>query len=471
MSAAFSVDFIAKATKGQVKSRKFSTFDRIETDSRVDLKGSFFVALKGERFDGHQFVAKAVESGAHGALVHEWRPEFEGLKEKATILLVQDTLVALQLLARAWREHCGFKVVGITGSNGKTTTKELAYQLLKDHFKTSASPGSFNNHWGVPLSLLKATPEHEVVLQEMGMNHKGEIRDLCLIARPDVVVVTNVGTAHIGELGSVQAIKEAKNEIYVNSPQAKHIYNLDNEHTLELCQTAMKEGFPKEKILTFSSFNPKAQVFLRANRVDVSGLHVSGQISGVSGEAKIQAFGRQTVVNLMAASSVALALGMSAKEIFSRFEKIHLQSWGRNQWISGDSGPTIIFDGYNANPDSMKMLLKNLFELELEGRKAFVFGDMRELGERSESAHEEVAELAGQIGLHAIWYMGDFGEAVKRALKRVGYKGKLIITSDHDELEAKKLYEMLESGDLVALKASRGSRIERVLSSWGVDGF
>lgn len=471
MSGTFSLDFIIRATKGEIKCQKAVAFERVETDSRAALGGSLFIALKGERFDGHQFVAHAIEAGATGVLVHEWTPELESLVGKATIIRVKDTLIALQLLARAWRDQCRFKVVGITGSNGKTTTKELAYQILKNHFKTSASPGSFNNHWGVPLSLLKATSLHQVVLQEMGMNHKGELRDLCLIARPNVVVVTNVGTAHIGELGSIQAIKEAKNEIYQSSPNAIQIYNIDNEYTLDLYKEVVKAGFPKDRIITFSSFNSSAQVFLRADKVDASGIHISGRIGRVSGEGRIKAFGRQTVVNMMAASSIAMALGMEAHEIFSRFEKLNFQSWGRNQWISNESGPTIIFDGYNANPDSMRMLLKNLFELEFAGNKAFVFGDMRELGDHGEKAHEDIAEFAAQVGLSAIWYMGNYGPAVERALKKAGYKGEFLITPEFDDFQAKKFYGLLGSNDLVALKASRGSRIERVLNSWGVDGF
>ncbi len=467
----FDSAFVSKITKAEVKSSVASGFERIETDSRKDLTRSLFIALKGERFDGHEFLHQAVEKGATGLLIHEWRPEFEALTKKASVFLVKDTLIALQVLARGWREKCGFHVVGITGSNGKTTTKELAHQILKSRFKTSASPGSFNNHWGVPLSLLQAKPTDQVVLQEMGMNHKGEISDLCLIARPDVAVVTNVGTAHIGELGSIEAIQSAKNEIYLGSPKAIHIYNLDNEYTLSLYQNALKNGFPKERLITFSSFNPAADVHLRAGKVDGGSLHVTGKILGVSGSGGIKAFGRQTVINLMAAASIASALRMTPQEIFSQFQKIDLQTWGRNQWLTITPGPAIIFDGYNANPDSMKMLLRNLYELETKGNKAFIFGDMRELGDMGEKAHREIAEFAGQIGLAAIWYMGSYEAEVKDSLKKSGFSGELLTTQDHEDSTAKKFFELLGPEDVVALKASRGSRIERVLSSWGVDGF
>lgn len=472
MTSQFALQTVLLATKGLAKSSPVESFLQVQTDSRASQAGSLFVPLKGDRFDAHEFVGQAIQNGARGVLVHTWRPEFDALKDQATFVVVKDTLRALQDLAHFWRKQCGFKVIGITGSNGKTSTKEILNPLLGKYFKTHASPGSFNNHWGVPLSLLSAPKDTQIVVQEMGMNHRGEIQRLCEIAEPNVVLVTMIGSAHVGELGSVEGIREAKNEIYKYSPDALRIYNIDNEQTIALYKRALtEEKINPAKIITFSSFNPSANVYLRAERFTLEGLEVSGVIAGREGRAKVSIFGRHNIVNIMAASSAALAVGMAPEKIFEGLQRLDFSSWGRNQWIHPKQGPSILFDGYNANPESMRALLKNLFELDVEGKKVFVFGDMRELGDHSEAAHKEVAELAAQSGLSCIWYMGEHHVAVHKVLESSGFHGQLFFSNDFDPQIAKSVWGQLGLGDIVALKASRGSKIERVLNSWGVDGF
>ncbi|HAG90518.1 MAG TPA: UDP-N-acetylmuramoylalanyl-D-glutamyl-2, 6-diaminopimelate--D-alanyl-D-alanine ligase, partial [Bdellovibrionales bacterium] len=453
MKNKFALDFIVQATHGELKTQGPEGVQRIETDSRRPLKGALFVALKGENFDGHQFVSAAIESGADAILTHQWDEKYLQHQGKVAIVLVSDTLRALQDLAQAWRRECGFKVVGITGSNGKTTTKELASQILKEEFRVSASPGSFNNHWGVPLSLLQAEANTEVVLQEMGMNHSGEIRRLCEIATPDVTLVTMVGRAHIGELGSIEAIQMAKNEIYESTPNGIHIYNLDNEFTLELYEREGVKGFPKDRQITFSSFNPEADVLLRAGTLMKSGLQISGRLKDFEVDFKVRAFGRQVVSNLSAAASIGLALGLTPEVLVKHLKDLKFESWGRNQWIPLATGSAVIFDGYNANPESMRMLLKNLFELETEGKKYFIFSDMKELGEWGDDAHQEAAELAGQIGLSKIWYFGSHMGAVKAGLKNSGFHGEAVFSNDFDPKIAQQIQAELSSGDVVALKA------------------
>jgi UDP-N-acetylmuramoyl-tripeptide--D-alanyl-D-alanine ligase len=370
LSWILSAEEVVKATGARVSRpvEEGFCFDGVGTDTRKSLHGKLFIALKGDNFDAHEFLSEAQKAGAKAALVHR-RPE--GLDPSFPLFEVDDSLIALQALATYWRLKHKFLVLGVTGSNGKTTTKEFAKAVIGSKKRTYASQGSFNNHWGVPISLLSADPDCEVVVQEMGMNHKGEIAALCAIARPDVVLCTMVGTSHIGELGSQRGVAEAKEEIYIHSPQASYIFNCDNEFT-----RAMYDKYKNHKVgvRTFSSFNEDADVHLRADRFDLNGLHLVGHIGGEKGEAQVKSFGRQNVVNLMAASSLALAAGLKPKDIWAALP-LCAGAWGRNQWLEHDSGARVLFDAYNANPESMSALLKNLYELmDVPGRRILILG-------------------------------------------------------------------------------------------------
>ena len=451
------------ATAGRALSKSRPTFSRVGTDSRADLTGRLFVALSGGRFDAHDFVEQAVQNGAAAVLVSEWREEWQPLLKRASFVNCDDTLKGLQGLARFWRGKHKPKVLAITGSNGKTSTKEFTLALLKPHLKAHASKGSFNNHWGVPLSILEAGPDVTHLILELGMNHAGEITELCKIAAPDVVVVTTVGRAHVGELGSPAAVAAAKEEIYKAAPTAKQIFNLDNEWTLAMHQRA------RGSKVTFSSFNPKADVSLRAQHFTWNGLDVLGKIDGREGQAMVNVFGRHNVVNLMAAAALARAAGLSPEVIWAGLAEIHDVAWGRNQVLALENGARILFDGYNANPDSVGALMKNLFEMDVTGRKFLIIGDMRELGTFAESAHEEAGEQAAGIGFETILYVGEYAAAFKRGLDKGAADRPAPIflpSAKVDDKISKSLLERLEPGDLVAVKASRGVGLEHAFKDW-----
>lgn len=454
------VDDLAKATGGQVLSDPHSEFHFVSTDTRQDLNGRLYIPLKGETFDAHDFVPKAVEAGARAILVHTWRAEWESLKSKVSFIQVQDTLQGLQALAKMWRKRHGYKVIAITGSNGKTSTKEFTFALLKDHFKTHASKGSFNNHWGVPLSILEATSEHTHLILEMGMNHSGEIWKLCLIAEPDICAVTNVGRAHIGELGSQEAIAQAKEEIYNATPKAIHVFNGDNEWTMRM------EARSHAKKFAFSAFRPEAQVSLRAQRMDWNGLDLIGSIGGESGQAFVPILGRHNVANLMAAATVALAAGLPPNKIWRGLAQIKDTAWGRNQVVALTNGARILFDAYNANPDSVQALIKNLYEMEMTGAKYLILGDMRELGTFSEKAHEEVGERAAAVPFQGVWFIGEFAKAFWRGFEKVRKIETALSSPQIDPALAKNFLGLLKAGDLVAIKGSRGMELENVLNGW-----
>ena len=452
---------LARVTGGQLLSSVASTFSRVGTDTRQDLKGRLFVPLKGANFEGHDFVAQAVDKGASAVLFSQWREEWRPLLGRASFVQVSDTLAALQSLARHWRRIHNFKVIGITGSNGKTSTKEFTSALLKPHLRMHSAKGSYNNHWGVPLTILEAGPDITHLILEMGMNHAGEIWRLCQVAEPDVVVVTTVGRAHIGQLGSIEAIAQAKEEIYTAAPKALHVFNVDNEWTMRM------QARSRAQQLTFSAFKSAADVHLRAQRFTWEGLELVGHLKGQSGQAKVKVFGRHNTVNLMAASTLALAAGLTPEQIWQGLARIQDVAWGRNQLLLLENGAHILFDGYNANPDSMIALIKNLYEMEGVNRKFLIVGDMLEQGEFTDKVHEEIGEQAAAVaGLNGIWYVGQNFKAFQRGLEKNDFKLDFVHTPVVDPGVARQVHSWLRPGDLVAIKASRGLALEKVFEHW-----
>jgi UDP-N-acetylmuramoyl-tripeptide--D-alanyl-D-alanine ligase len=296
--------------------------DGVGTDTRVDLTGRLFIALKGDSFDAHDFIDKAIDAGAVALIVDRdlsKSPIWEKVQQHdVAVIQVHDTLRALQDLAQFWRSQLSAKVLAISGSNGKTTTKEFAKAICSTTKNTVASPASFNNHWGVPLSILSAPIETEVLILEMGMNHSGELTRLTEIASPDVALVTNVGRAHIGHFESIQQVAAAKAELYQDGRDGMiRIFNLDNEYTLRMYNSF--KG--RSEMMTFSSFNSEADVQLRAESLNLKGLIVSGRVNSVEGKKSVPVFGRHNVANLMAASALALTAGLSAQQVWAGLER------------------------------------------------------------------------------------------------------------------------------------------------------
>jgi UDP-N-acetylmuramoyl-tripeptide--D-alanyl-D-alanine ligase len=451
---------LATATGGQILSQPYVDFERVGTDTRRPLDGKLFVPLKGENFDAHDFIDKAMAQEARAVLVHEWREEWQPFLQRASFVRVPDTLQALQNLARFWRKKMAFTVLGITGSNGKTSTKEFTYALMKDLRPTHASKGSFNNHWGLPLSILEAGPEHKFLILEMGMNNAGEIWRLCQIAEPDIVTVTTVGRAHVGMLGSQANVAQAKEEIYLAAPKAVHVFNIDNEWTMRM------QSRSHAKQITFSAFRAQATIHLRAQRMNWDGIDIVGHIQEVKGNTWVHVLGRHNVNNLMCASALALAAGLTPDQIWAGLATIHDTAWGRNQMLELTNGARVLFDAYNANPDSMQALLKNLYEMEVHGRKFLVAADMGELGDFSEQAHEEAGERAGSVGFEGVWFIGENAAAFEKGLRKVGLPPAFMASPKFDVELSKKFISQTTNGDLIAVKGSRSAHLEHAVESW-----
>lgn len=451
---------LIKVTGAQTISIKEQSFSGIGTDTRENLGGQLFIALKGEAFDAHNFLEKAVENGAVGLLVHEENEQVEKLSGQVTILKVPDTLKALQTLGTWARYESRAKIVGITGSNGKTTTKEFAAALIGTVFDVHYNKGSFNNHWGVPFTLLQLPPNKDVAIVEMGMNHAGELTELVKIAKPDVVVCTMVGRAHMEFFGTIEKVAEAKEEIYVAAgADTLRIFNLDNPQTHNMYVRA-QEKYAHKNLRTFSSEDPRADIHFHIASMSMSHLSIQGTIAGKEGAAQVQVFGSQNLTNLMAAAALGLAVGMTPEQIWKGLSACKT-NWGRNQLVHLKSGAQMIFDAYNANPDSMKALIDNMKLLSVSGRKIGVFGQMREMGEASPSLHEELGHWVGGAGFDKVYFIGDDFESFARGLQKAGYSNQQLIQKDYSDSMGQDLAQFLKNGDIAVVKASRGTKLER----------
>lgn len=459
---------LAEILGGEVLSDNGKTASGLATDTRQPMQGRLFIALQGDNFDAHEFVDQCASQGAHCVLVHEINEKVEALKSTTSVVKVSDTLQALQKLANWWRKKCGWKILAITGSSGKTTTKEILNGLLSKKFKVAANKKNFNNHWGVPFTLLATSDDAEVVIVEMGMNHLGEIATLCKIAEPNAVVCTMVGQAHIGELGSLDNIKKAKEEIYLNSPGAVRVFNTDNEKTIDMYEAAKQKA--DGPIITFSSYRD-ADIQMRANEMTLDGLDIKGSIRGVEGTAFVPIIGRHNTVNISAAVGLALAAGMTPEEIWPALGQLKLKSWGRNQMLHLPNGAKVLFDGYNANPESMAALIKNLFEIFISGKKIAVLGEMGELGATAAENHHRLGEMVGNTDIEVVWFLGASKDSFEAGLKAAGFDKTFFISDTYEETLALKIGSVIEPGDIVIVKGSRFMKLERVVQAWNPVDF
>lgn len=449
---------IAQWTNAKVLSDFQNEFSEFGTDTRKSLTDQIFIALKGDAFDAHQYLDQAVEKGASALLIHELPDKFNYLKDQVSILFVEDTLVALQDFAREYRKTLKTKIIGITGSNGKTTTKEFTAQILGQYKKTYYSHGSYNNHWGVPMTLLKISEDDDFAVVEMGMNHPGEISQLVKIADPDITVCTMVGTAHLEFFGNSENIAKAKFEIYVDSkPETIRIFNQDQDLTFDMMYPIAKK-YPDSRMLTFSSVNAEADVFFKIEDLNTKFMKISGVIAAEPGVALVPIFGKQNLTNLMAAATIAYACRLSPEQIWKALPNCKT-SWGRNQFIETKSQAEILFDGYNANPDSMRALLENISQISCKGKKIGVFGQMKELGKQSPQAHIDLGQQVAACGFSQVYFIGDDHASFKTGLLNSEFKGESYIQAAFTKELGEKLGSSVKSGDLVAIKGSR----------WGVE--
>ena len=433
------------------------SFSGISTDSRAVEKGQLFWALRGETFDGHDFVKEAIKKGAVAVVVNkDWTADLPA-NTRASLIGVPDTLKALGDLARRWRHGFDARVAAITGSGGKTTTKEMTHAILSLEGVTLKNEGNFNNLIGVPLSLFLLEKSHRYAVLEMGMNRPGEIGRLTEIADPDIGLITNVGRAHLEGVGSIEGVAKAKVELLERmAPGALAILNGDDRILMQAAAAVRKKPI---------TFGQGLQNPVRAERIQNLGregfsftLHWSGESFTV----RLRVPGLHNVYNALAAAAIALSLNFSKDHIqegLSRFEGIK----GRFKVVPLPDGSILIDDTYNSNPSSLRLALESIKALGRQGRRVIVgLGEMLELGAETEAGHLEAGELVADMGADWLVALGDHApEMIRGAVDKGFPRERAIRVKDYKEMGA-KILELMKPGDLVFLKASRRIGLERV---------
>lgn len=422
-------------------------FDSVGSDSRNVKAGQLFVALKGENFDGNTFADEAIKKGAAAVMLSDSAVEVQ------PSLFVPDTRLALGELAKYWRSKFDAPVVAITGSNGKTTTKEMLAAILsvaaKGSDKVHATYGNLNNDIGVPLTLLKMNASHKYAVVEMGMNHLGEIDYLTHIAKPNVAVINNVGSAHIGELGSRANIALAKGEIFSGlQADGVAVINADSEYAADWLALNVNR-----KVVTFG-LNQQADVTANYQELQgVSLMNLDTPNGRVAFKLKVQ--GAHNISNALAASAAAFALGVSNSDIAKGLENFG-GVYGRLELKAACHGALLIDDTYNANPDSMRAAIDVL--VKYAGEKILVLGDMGELGFEANNMHAEIGAYAKVAGLTTLYCLGELSIEM---VKSFGV-GAQHFSSPEEIAEA--VLPQLTSSTTVLVKGSRFMQMERVVN-------
>ena len=430
----------------------------VSIDTRSLALGDLFVALRGPNHDGHDFVATALQRGAAAAMVDREIPQLPAL---SPLLRVADTLTGLAALGAAGRNRSQARVVAVTGSVGKTGTKEALRLALASSGPTHASAGGLNNHWGAPLSLARLPPEAGYGILELGMNHPGEIASLTRLVKPHIAVITTVEPVHLGFFPSVEAIADAKAEIFLGlEPGGVSVLNRDNPHYLRLAAAAKRAG--AVEILGFGAHSEAAARLVDCV-LDPRGSTVEAVVGGNPLRFRVPVPGRHWVMNALAVLAAAQAAGAAverAAEALAGFQP--LPGRGRRDELAWRGGTlTVIDESYNASPASMRAALAVLAATEPEtgARRVAVLGDMLELGDASERLHRELAEPLAAAQVERIFLIGEAIAALDEVLP-AGKRGGLW-RSPEDAMPA--LLRFLEPGDVVTIKGSRGVRVSRVM--------
>lgn len=429
------------------------SFHEFNIDSRLTKPGELFFALIADR-NGHDFIPQAADRGAAGAVISQ---DIHPPDKQFVLVRVDDTIQALQKLAREVLSGLDVQIVGITGSIGKTTTKEFAAALLDPPFKVLKSEGSYNNHIGLPLSILKLKEDHEIAVLEMGMNHAGEIKRLTEIAPPEVALITNIQPVHLEFFEGIEDIAKAKKEILEGmDPGGKAILNGDDQWVMTIA-----EDWNGEKIL----FGLSAKCDVYAKNIQIEGFNgMSFELSygGKSEKTSLPFFYETALNNYLAAVALGYAFAIPFEDILKKTGSLELYKM-RGGLVHLEEGMTLIDDSYNSNPIALKYILKNVAELPSQ-RKVAVLGDMRELGQESVEYHRQAGEQVVKFNYDILVTVGTLSRHMAEAAQASGMSKDYIYSFDNSDDAAKNLWPLLEQGDLILIKGSRGIKMEKIVS-------
>jgi len=454
------IEEVLRATGGRLlQGEERAFFQGISTDSRMVGEGELFIALKGPRFDGHHFALKALEKKAGGVVIEEDKTgdiRWNGYRPKA-VIVVKDTLRALGDLARERRRRYRAPVVALTGSNGKTTTKEMISACLETTFPILKTRENLNNLIGLPLTLLNLTEKERVVILEMGMNVPGEIRRLTEIAEPDVGLITNIQIVHLEGMGSLERVREEKGELFRRMRRDGTILvNQNDPHVIDLASE-----FSGQKI-TFG-VEKSADVMAKEIRLrGAEGTSFNLILEGEEIEVSLPLLGRHFVPNALSAIAVASLFGVEvkkAKEALERFRPFPM----RMEIIHLEGGKILINDAYNANPRSMELALETLAEIKGKGRAIAVLGDMLELGDFTEEAHRQIGEKVEELSIDLLLTMGEKAPLVVESAVRHGFEPKRTRVMESHSEAISILKEVVQEGDWILIKGSRRMAMEKIV--------
>jgi UDP-N-acetylmuramoyl-tripeptide--D-alanyl-D-alanine ligase len=422
-------------------------------DSRTVRPGELFFAVKGERLDGHDFVVAGLEKGAIAAVVR--KGQVERFPDKSRLLFVEDTLIALQTLATAVRKVWGKPLIGVTGSAGKTTTKEAIAHVLGAKHRVLKSEGNFNNHFGLPLMLLKLEPEHDLAVIEMGMSHAGEIRALAKIAQPEIGVVTNVAPVHLEFFDSIAGIARAKYELVESLPSTgTAVLNADDEYVSQFGRDF------RGKVIKYGI---KSMADVTAENIKSRGAEGSEfdiVAAGTREHAVLPLVGEHNILNALAAVSVGLACGMKPAESVAALTT--LAAADKRGQVLQLGNITVVNDCYNSNPKALNAMVDALATMK-GTRRIVVAGEMLELGPASEEMHRDSGRHIGEKKVDVLIGVRGLAQAMVNGARQTGIRAEFVATPEE---AGDWLARETRDGDVVLLKASRGVKLEKALDVW-----